>query len=78
MRGTVIRKNGMLTMDQPLILSKEEFFHRLLVLQPCYALTAGITNNGLTKLMKQAIHEIDFGEDLLPLEIKKEDRKSVV
>ncbi len=73
MRGTVIRKNGMLTMDQPLILSKEEFFHRLLVLQPCYALTAGITNNGLTKLMKQAIHEIDFGEDLLPLEIKKEE-----
>jgi ATP-dependent DNA helicase RecG len=72
-RGEVKRKNGVLVMDQPAILSKKEFYNRLLVLQPCYALTAGITNNGLTKLMKQALKETDLNGDPLPVSIRREE-----
>lgn len=70
-RGEVVRKNGVLAMNQPAILSKEEFYNRLFVLQPCYALTAGITNNGMAKLIRQALKETDLNGDFLPLEIQK-------
>lgn len=70
-RGEVIRKGGMLAMNQPALLSREEFYNRLGVLQPCYSLTAGITNHGLAKLMKQAVKETDLTGDPLPLELRK-------
>ena len=44
-RGRVVRKNGILVIEQPKILTKEEFYNKRNVLQPLYPLTAGITNN---------------------------------
>ncbi|SFR91047.1 ATP-dependent DNA helicase RecG [Anaeromicropila populeti] len=71
-RGKVIRKNGMLGMDQPVILSKEEYVNQKDVLQPVYALTAGITNNMVKKAMSIAIKETLLDKDYLPAEIRKE------
>lgn len=70
-RGRVVRKNGILVIEQPAILSKEEFYNRLHVLQPVYPLTAGITNNTISKSVKQVLSQIDLTEDYLPKQIRK-------
>lgn len=71
-RGKVVRKNGILVMEQPLILTKEEFYNRLHVLQPLYPLTAGLTNQAVTKAIRQVIEVSDFKEDYMPDKIRKQ------
>lgn len=71
-RGKVVRKNGMLTMEQPKILNREEYAKQLKVMQPVYGLTDGITNHMISKAMKIAFDEIEFHEDYLPKSIAKE------
>lgn len=70
-RGRVVRKNGILVIEQPAILSKEEFYNRLNVLQPVYPLTAGITNHTISKAVKQVLAQINLTEDYLPKQIRK-------
>ncbi|MEG1459016.1 MAG: ATP-dependent DNA helicase RecG [Acetivibrio sp.] len=70
-RGRITRKNAMYVMEQPQILSKEEFFNKLHELQPIYALTTGLTNNMVTKFMAKMLKETDLNEDFLPLETRK-------
>lgn len=70
-RGRVVKKNGMYTMDQPKILSKEEFYRNLHELQPVYGLTNGLTNHGITKLIRLALKEIILDTDYLTLDIRK-------
>ena len=71
-RGKVVRKNGVLVIEQPQILSKEEFCNKQNVLQPIYPLTAGITNNGISKAVKQLLDGIDLSGDFIPDKIRKE------
>ncbi len=71
-RGKAIRKNGILVIEQPQILSKQEYVNRLNLLQPMYPLCAGITNNAITKASKTILSEIDLSGDYLPLTIRKE------
>jgi ATP-dependent DNA helicase RecG len=71
-RGKAIRKNGILVIEQPQILSKQEYVNRLNLLQPMYPLCAGITNNAITKAIKTILSEIDLSGDYLPLTIRKE------
>ena len=70
-RGQISRKQGMLTMEQPKLLTKEEYFNRKEALQPVYPLTQGLTNNAITKAVGQALKELDLKEDYLPLELRK-------
>jgi ATP-dependent DNA helicase RecG len=72
-RGNAALKNGILVIEQPQILTKEEYYNRLNVLQPIYSLTAGISNNAILKAMRQALKEVDFTGDFLPLDIRKEN-----
>lgn len=72
-RGEVSRWNGVLVMNQPAILSKSDFYNHLHILQPCYALTAGLTNNGLTKFIKIALKETNLNGDPLPLEVRRDE-----
>ena len=65
-RGMVARKNNMLVLDQPKILSKEEYVNKLHVLQPIYPLTFGLTNNAVTKAITQVLKEVDLTGDYLP------------
>ena len=58
-RGKVARKNSVLVLEQPQILTKEQFYNNLEKLQPIYPLTAGITNNAIGKAMTHAIKETE-------------------
>lgn len=71
-RGKVVKKNGILVLEQPQILSKEEYYNLLGKLQPVYPLTKGLTNRAITKAVGQALKEVDLTEEFLPLEIRKE------
>lgn len=70
-RGKVIRKNGILVMEQPQMLTKEQFYNRLDKLQPIYPLTAGVTNNAISKAVSNVLKEGELEADYLPLEIRK-------
>lgn len=72
LRGKVIRKNGLLQMDQPVFLTKEQYVNNRYVMQPIYGLTFGITNNVIKKAVVQALKDTEFPKDYLPLEIRKE------
>lgn len=65
-RGILQMKNGRLIMEQAKIYKPEEYFKLTGILQPRYALTAGLTNHMVTKVMKQALSLYDFEEDYLP------------
>lgn len=71
-RGKVVRKNGLLQMDQPVFLTKEHYRNNRYVMQPIYGLTMGITNNIVKKAVTQALKNIEFPKDYLPLELRKE------
>lgn len=73
-RGRIARKGGMLIMEQPKILTKEEYVNRLHELQPIYRLTKGLTNQALTKAVRTAVKESKQREDYLPLEIRRKYR----
>lgn len=49
MRGRVINKNGRYRLQQPKLLSEEEYHKLLSKLQPVYPLTAGLTNHAVSK-----------------------------
>lgn len=70
-RGKVTRKNGVLVIEQPKILTKEEYYNKKKLLQPVYRLTAGLTNNAITKAVMQVLKESDLEGEYLPLEIRK-------
>lgn len=70
-RGKISKKNGVLTMEHPQILTKEEYQNRIDIWQPIYALTAGLTNHTIAKAAQMAIHESDITEDYLPIEIRE-------
>lgn len=72
MRGKVIAKNGRLLLQQPQILQPQEYANKLHRLQPVYPLTAGLTNNAVTKAISKALEEIDLNGDFLPLDIRKQ------
>lgn len=71
LRGKVTKRRGTLLMEQPEIFypsaSYEEKLHTM---QPNYALTAGLSNNAVSKAMKQAITYLDLKQDFLPAEIR--------
>ncbi|HKL79037.1 MAG TPA: ATP-dependent DNA helicase RecG, partial [Mobilitalea sp.] len=71
-RGKVIRKNGILVMEQPGIYKKEDYYKLLKVLQPVYPLTEGISNNIITKAMRQVHTGLEFAKDYIPKNISKE------
>ena len=70
-RGRLKRAQGALHMDQPKLFTFEEYSQRAGTLQPCYALTAGLTNNAVIKAVKQAMQAVDE-EEYLPDSILRE------
>lgn len=73
-RGVIQQKNGRLVMEQAKIYKPEEYFKLTGLLQPRYALTAGLTNHMMTKAMKQALSLYDFSQDYLPEWVKAEQQ----
>lgn len=81
-RGKVIRKNGVLVMEQPTIYQKTDYYKLLKILQPIYSLTDGISNKMVTKAIQQVIENVEFPGEYIPKEIIKEfslmDRKKAL
>lgn len=68
-RGKVVRKNGMLTIEQPKIINREDYAKQLKQMQPVYGITDGITNHTITKAMKLVFEELEFPDEYLPRSI---------
>ncbi len=72
LRGKVIRKNGMLSIEQPAILTKEEYYNKKNRLMPVYGLTNGLTNHNISKSLALALNDYEFEKDYLPKSIRDE------
>jgi ATP-dependent DNA helicase RecG len=71
-RGKIIRKNGVMLMEQPVIYQKEDYYKLLNILQPIYPLTEGISNAAISKAMKYVLNELTFAKDYIPKKTVKE------
>lgn len=71
LRGTVVNKNGILRLQQPKMISMQEYANSIDKLFPIYSLTAGLTNNMVTKAVKNCIDNVEFDKDFLPAELRK-------
>lgn len=71
-RGKISRKGNQLRMEQPKFYKREEYARLKNVLQPVYPLTKGLTNNMVSKSMKQALSLAGELPEYIPNAIRKE------
>ena len=71
LRGTVVNKNGILRLQQPKIISAQEYANSINKLFPVYSLTAGLTNNAVAKAVAGALSAANLNGDYLPVDIRK-------
>ena len=71
LRGRVVRKRDGLVMEHPEIFyPSEKYKEKLNSLQPIYGLTAGLSNNVVSKAVKQALDGLDLTREFLPDKIR--------
>lgn len=58
-----VSKNGLMSMSQPKIYTKEQYEAIEGTLQPLYPLTKGLTNNAISKAVKQVINSVEIPDD---------------
>lgn len=73
-RGKVIRRNGVLVIEQPKIYAKEQYYKLLKILQPIYPLTDGLSNAVLSKAIKEALSQLELAADFIPKSIAKANK----
>ncbi len=67
LRGRVVRRRDGLVMEHPEIFYPcEKYEDRRNSLQPLYGLTAGLTNNAVTKAVRQALDGMDLAAERMP------------
>ena len=71
-RGKITRKGNQLRMEQPKFYKREEYARLQNVLQPVYPLTKGLTNNMVSKSMKQALSLAGELPEYIPSAIRRE------
>ena len=69
--GRMVVKNKRWTMEQPVIYTPERYDEIAGMLQPVYALTAGVTNNLLIKTIKTVLSDVDLIADYIPADVRK-------
>ena len=69
--GRMVVKNKRWTMEQPVIYMPEKYAEIAGMLQPVYALTAGVTNNLLIKTIKTVLSDMDLITDYIPVDVRK-------
>lgn len=69
-RGCLHRRKDRYVMEQARIYKPGEYGKLTNCMQPRYATTKGLTNNAITKAVKQAIGLVDLSEDPLPERIR--------
>ncbi|MCD8132779.1 MAG: ATP-dependent DNA helicase RecG [Clostridiales bacterium] len=68
--GRVSVKNGLFYMEQPEILSPDQYRERLRTLQPVYSLTRGLTNRQIQKTVRLALDDLPAEMEYLPEDIR--------
>ena len=71
--GKVTIKNQKYVMEQPVIYEVEKYQAMEEQFMPVYSLTAGITNNLMTKTLQSVLSQENLLMDYLPAEIRKEN-----
>ncbi len=70
-RGRIAARKAGVVMEHPEIFyPSERYEERLHTLQPVYGLTAGISNNLISKAVRQVIEGLDLTKDRLPKELR--------
>lgn len=71
-RGQIHRKGTLQYLDQPRIYKEEEYRELMHGIRPRYSLTKGITNQGITKAVKQLVENCPLPPDGLPEHIREQ------
>lgn len=71
LRGKVVKKYQGLALEQPTVVTREEFCRKVGTLTPVYPLTSGITNNAFVKAQTAAITDTEGIQEFLPADIRK-------
>ncbi|MDY4668661.1 MAG: ATP-dependent DNA helicase RecG [Oliverpabstia sp.] len=69
-RGKMAVRNNQRVMEQPEIYTPAAYQQKLNSMQPIYALTAGLTNNLVTKMVREVLEQLELAKDYLPEEIR--------
>lgn len=71
LKGRVVSRRDGLVMEHPEIFyPSEKYEEKLHTLQPVYGLTAGLSNNAVSKAVKQVIEGLDLSRETLPAELR--------
>ena len=70
-RGRIVRRGNHLQMEQPELFSPQRYEELEHSLQPVYALTSGLSNKTVQKLVRQVLSEETAGTDYLPDDIRE-------
>lgn len=71
LRGRVMsRKSGILMEHPEIFYPSEKYEEKLHTLQPVYGLTSGLSNNAVSKAVKQALDGLDLSKETLPSEVR--------
>lgn len=71
LRGKVGRLNDAIVLEQPKLYDRNEFYKCVGKMLPIYPLTAGLTNNQVTKAVQAAISECEGITEFLPPDVRK-------
>lgn len=70
LRGRIVRKKDGLVMEQPEIFyPSSKYLEKQHSMQPVYPLCTGLTNNMVTKAVRQALENYDVGNGILPASV---------
>lgn len=71
LRGRIVQRKAGISMEHPEIFyPSEKYEEKLHTLQPVYGLTAGLSNNAVSKAVRQVIEGLDLSREPLPLELR--------
>lgn len=71
LRGRLSRKKGNIELEQPEILTSEQYVKKMSEMQPLYGLTAGLSNTVVKKAVKYVLDNGMYDNEYLPEEIIK-------
>lgn len=69
-RGKMVFKGNLRVMEHPEIYTPAAYQEKQDSMQPVYGLTAGLSNNQVTKAVQQALDNLDLSRDYLPEELR--------
>ncbi len=72
--GKVLRKNGTLTMEQPVVYSEEQYKSMERLFFPVYAVSKGLSNNLIRKTVRAALSFENLFPDFLPEYVREKYR----